>query len=232
MSTARPAVVLGTGFADELARLGARPVAGATVSLHRIDSGGLVLVRHGADHRVPPHRVDHHAHVRALLDAGATDVFAFASAGSLRSSIRVGDLMTPDDFLDTSGTPPTFFDDEVRHTSVHEPFDRALAARIRDRFNALGGGGGTVHAGGVYVQVRGPRYPTRAECALYATHGDVVGMTIASEATLAAERGLRYACACLVTDGHDEVAVDHDKIKAAAPATRERLRMLIAELLT
>ena len=219
-------MILGTGFGDTLAKLGATHVAGG---LYRTAAGHVVLLRHGVGHKVPPHRLDHHAHIRALVDAQVTEVIAFASVGALRAAVRVGDLVTPDDLLDPTFSPPTFFDDEVVHTSMHAPFDATLAAHVRARHDALGGG--TCHPRGVYVQVRGPRYPTRAECSMLAEHGDVVGMTIASEATLAAERGLRYACVCLVTDGHDELAPDHDKITAAAPATRARLGALIAELL-
>lgn len=225
----RLALILGTGFEDVLAQVGARPVPGAAVNLHRASSGALLLLRHGPGHSVPPHRLDHHAHVRALSDAGVTHVIAFASVGSLVPAVRLGDVVTPDDLLDPSFAPPTFFDDRVVHTAMTTPFDPALAAHARARFAAVGGG--TCHAGGVYVQVRGPRYPTRAECAFLATHGTVVGMTVASEATLAAERALRYAAVCLVTDGHDDLAPNHDAITAAAPATRARLGGLIADLL-
>ena len=53
-------------------------------------------------------------------------------------------------------------------------------------------------ARGVYVETTGPRLETRAEIAFFKTVGDVVGMTMASEATLASEIGVPYASLCTV----------------------------------
>jgi 5'-methylthioadenosine phosphorylase len=50
----------------------------------------------------------------------------------------------------------------------------------------------------VYAQTRGPRFETPAEVRLLATHADLVGMTVASEAHLAKEAGLAYAAVCKV----------------------------------
>jgi len=55
-----------------------------------------------------------------------------------------------------------------------------------------------VTARGVYVQATGSRLETRAEIAFFKRIGDVVGMTVASEATLAAELELPYAALCSV----------------------------------
>src|SRR2546426_340135 len=51
---------------------------------------------------------------------------------------------------------------------------------------------------GVYVQAMGPRLETKAEIAFFKKLGDVVGMTVASEATLATELGIPYAALCSV----------------------------------
>lgn len=234
----RLALILGTGFADEVARLGGRHAPRSTTHgpvdplfvVERPDGAPVhVLLRHGPGHATPPHRIDHRANLRALADVGATDVVSFASTGSLRADVRVGDLVTPDDLFDATFAPPTFFDHEVRHTSMHAPFDPALAAWVRARFAAIGGG--TCHATGVYLGILGPRYPTTAELGFFATHGTIIGMTVHAEAALAAELGLRYANASLVTDGHDDVVLDHAKITAAAPATRAHLTTLCADLL-
>ena len=52
--------------------------------------------------------------------------------------------------------------------------------------------------GGVYVQTRGPRIETRAEVAVLSRIADIVGMTLASEATLACELGIEFAAICTV----------------------------------
>ncbi|MFH1126407.1 MAG: 6-oxopurine nucleoside phosphorylase, partial [Candidatus Altiarchaeota archaeon] len=55
-----------------------------------------------------------------------------------------------------------------------------------------------LHDKGVYVQTAGPRLETKAEINVIKKWGDVVGMTMASEAILAQERGLAYAAVCTV----------------------------------
>ena len=52
--------------------------------------------------------------------------------------------------------------------------------------------------GGVYVQTRGPRIETIAEVKALAWIADVVGMTVASEATLARELGMNFAALCTI----------------------------------
>ena len=69
---------------------------------------------------------------------------------------------------------------------------------------------------GVYVQTTGPRLESRAEIAFFKTIGDVVGMTMASEATLASEIGIPYAALCTV-DNFCNGVVDE-------PLTFERIR--------
>ena len=55
-----------------------------------------------------------------------------------------------------------------------------------------------IKKGGVYIQTIGPRLETKAEINLLKRYGHVVGMTMASEATLCMERELAYASICSV----------------------------------
>jgi 5'-methylthioadenosine phosphorylase len=52
--------------------------------------------------------------------------------------------------------------------------------------------------GGTYVQARGPRLETRAEINFFRQVGDLVGMTLASEATLCLEKEIPYVSLCSV----------------------------------
>jgi 5'-methylthioadenosine phosphorylase len=52
--------------------------------------------------------------------------------------------------------------------------------------------------GGTYVQTRGPRIETIAEVKTLAKFADIVGMTVASEATLACELDMEFAALCTV----------------------------------
>ena len=51
---------------------------------------------------------------------------------------------------------------------------------------------------GVYFQTKGPRFETKAEIRMMAQFADVVGMTMAQEASTAQEIGLEYASICSV----------------------------------
>jgi len=219
-------LILGTGFdcdeGDPLPRrtpwgdVGGDQLAAAP--------GALVAARHGRGHGLPPHRLDPRALLHAMREEGVDAVVALASAGALREGLAVGDLVILDDFVEL-GPSLTFHSDRVVHTSMHAPFDAPLARELLVGLDAS-----TVHEGGVYVSVEGPRYPTRAELRFHATLGDVVGMTIAREAALANELGLRYAAICLVTDAADEVELDHERIARAGATTREALRARVAEV--
>jgi len=52
--------------------------------------------------------------------------------------------------------------------------------------------------GGVYIQTSGPRFETRAEVNVLKKEGDVVGMTMASEATLCMEYAIPYVSLCSI----------------------------------
>ncbi len=170
---------------------------------HGDPSGPLVLARHGGTkvafiarhgrgHAIPPHRVNHKANLWALKNAGVTQVLATSSVGSLKQPIRPGTFLVPHDYV-AFWSVPTYFDDEVRHVTpaMDDRLRKALVAAAR-KTNAR------VTARGVYVQATGPRLETKAEIAFFKRLGDVVGMTIASEATLAAELEVPYAALCSV----------------------------------
>ncbi len=151
------------------------------------------IPRHGRGHAIPPHRVNHKANLWALKNAGATHVLATSSVGSLKQPIRPGTFLVPHDYV-AFWAVPTYFDDEVRHVTpaLDERLRKALAAAARKVGARVGA------RGGVYVQATGPRLETKSEVAFFKRLGDVVGMTIASEATLAAELELPYAALCSV----------------------------------
>ncbi len=170
---------------------------------HGDPSGPLVLARHartevafvarhGRGHAIPPHRVNHRANLWALKNAGVTGVLATSSVGSLKPAVRPGTFVVPHDYV-AFWSVPTFFDEEVRHVTptMDDRLRKVLLAAARKaRARASGRG--------VYVQATGPRLETRAEIAFFRRLGDVVGMTVASEATLAAELELPYAALCSV----------------------------------
>src|SRR5437879_12026397 len=74
------------------------------------------LPRHGKDHRIPPHKLNHRANLWALKEIGATHVIGTSSTGSLKKAIRPGSFVVPDDFVGFWDIP-TYYDDRVVHTT-------------------------------------------------------------------------------------------------------------------
>jgi hypothetical protein len=139
-------------------------------------------------------------------------VLSISAVGSLREEIVPGHLVVVDQFIDrTRQRASTFFDEGVvAHVSVADPVCPVLARAVAARARGIGA---TVHEGGTYVCIEGPRFSTRAESHTWrAWNASVVGMTNVPEAFLARECELPYATLALATDydcwrEHDEVDV-------------------------
>ena len=151
----------------------------------------LFVQRHGKK-RVPPHKVPHHANIWALKSLGVEGVIAVNSVGSLKISLKPGTFIIPDDFVSFCNVP-TFFDYETRFTIP--VMDEGFAGRMLRVCTDL-----EVEAvsGGVYAQTMGPRFETKAEVNILKKFGDVVGMTMASEATLCMEYSIPYVSLCSI----------------------------------
>jgi len=158
------------------------------------------LARHGRGHRIPPTAINYRANIYALKALGVTRIFSVSAVGSMKESIKPGDLVLPDQFIDrTMQRKRTFFDQGV---VAHIPFSDPICSMVS---NVLWKGsqevGATVHRPGTYVCIEGPQFSTRAESHLYRQwNADVIGMTNIPEANLAREAEICYATLALVTD--------------------------------
>ena len=158
------------------------------------------LARHGIGHFISPSEVNYRANVYALKSLGATRLVSISACGSLREDYAPGEIVIPDQIYDnTRNRPRTFFGDGlVTHISVADPFCGDLSARV---FEAVRATGATVHQGGAFVVIEGPRFSTRAESNVFRSwEMSLVGMTAAPEAFLAREAELCYATMAHVTD--------------------------------
>ena len=204
-----------------------KPSDAAVVGRHA-DTRVVYLARHGRDHHIPPHRLNHRANLWALRELGATAILATASTGSLKKSIRPGSFVVPDDFV-SFWDIPTFHDDDVVHATP------GLDPRLRDLLTTAGRtSGASIRGRGIYVQTTGPRLETPAEIAHFATVGDVVGMTMASEATLASELGIPYAAVCSVDNycnGIVERPLTFEQIRETQARNQDALGRIVAATL-
>ena len=220
----------------------AAPITVGTLSGRRV----AFLARHGRRHQYAAHRVPYRANVWALGSLGVRSIIAPCSVGSLQPHLHPGHLVVLDQLVDrTYGRPSTFHDVgsgdglpgsdlPVHHESFADPYDEALRAAL------LAAAGAhpdlTVHDGGTMVVINGPRFSTRAESRWYSNMGwDVVNMTGAPEAVLAAEASIRYASIALVTDydagvdGHEPVTLE--TVMATVHSNIDNVRRLIASCL-
>ncbi len=198
------AIIGGTGVGDVLAEMGGEaihvptPYGQLSGRLVTHSTGPILLVsRHSAGHRVPPHEVNYKAIAAGLKKAGVKFCFSTAAVGSLRTDWPTGTLAAVSDFVDLTGRQQTIFDDRVVHTDFSAPFSpcgsKALVTAGRSH-------GLDLKESAVYICENGPRYETPHEIQLLRHLGDVVGMTAATEAILFREAGLDYACLALVTN--------------------------------
>jgi 5'-methylthioadenosine phosphorylase len=64
---------------------------------------------------LPPHAIQHKAHIAALQAIGVQHVIGFASVGSLHSNISVGTVLVPDDFYLPGNSVEHFAQDHAAH---------------------------------------------------------------------------------------------------------------------
>jgi 5'-methylthioadenosine phosphorylase len=162
------------------------------------DAGVLLIRRHSAGHKLPPHRIRYAALAMGLRQLGVPYCLSTAAVGSLRPEWGPGTFVSCSDFLDLTFRNLTLFHTEVVHRDFSEPFGVGGRKALSEAAASLGA---PLHEQGVYVCGNGPRYETPHEIEVFRKlGGDVVGMTASSEAILMREAGIDYACLAIVTN--------------------------------
>ena len=151
------------------------------------------IPRHSSSHSIPPHKINFRTNIDALKILGVRQIIATNSVGSLNMEMPPGSFVIPDDFLDFTNRPSTFYEDNVVHIDVTEPY----CSYLRDVLNDSG----DVILGATYVCTQGPRFETPAEIKMFKLlGGDLVGMTGFPEVVLAREREMCYNSICIVSN--------------------------------
>lgn len=146
-----------------------------------------VIQRHGASNMTAPHRINHRANMTAAKQLGPL-AFAIASVGSLDPEAVPGAIAIPDDIFSPLQVDTICVDDERIH--VVPEFHPGLRRLVLEELNFMGI---EIIDGGVYAQTRGPRFETKSEINWLSEYAHYVGMTCASELTIACELQLPYA---------------------------------------
>ncbi len=197
----------------------------------------VILARHGREHQYSPAQVNNRANIMALKQAGVSHILATTACGSLKAEIDRGHLVILDQFIDfTRFRKNTFYDsfgDGVHHTAMAQPFDAELRRVLYDTGRTLGI---PIHANGCVVTIEGPRFSTVAESKMFRLWGaDVINMSTAPEATLAAEADIAYAAVAMSTDYDcwkiDELPVSWEEIITVFQQNADNVKRLLVKVI-
>jgi 5'-methylthioadenosine phosphorylase len=191
--------------------------------------GDQVLInRHGYAFPLPPHSINYRANMRALADLGFENVVSLNSVGSLKKDLPPGTFVSCADYVGLQQGPATYYDTELKGGApvIANNLIPKLVAELAPEFK--------IHTGKVYVQMRGPRFETKAEIKIVQHWGDVIGMTAAHEADLCTELGLRYNSLALIdnyANGLEGTEIDFAKFKDLVKSNQERVNRLFTRML-
>jgi 5'-methylthioadenosine phosphorylase len=158
------------------------------------------IARHGMGHFISPSEINYRANIYALKSVGVQQVLSISACGSLREDYQPGEIVIPNQLFDnTKNRKRTFFGDGlVAHISIADPFCPVLSEAVAESVEMAGG---SVHQGGAFITIEGPRFSTRVESNIYRSWGmSIIGMTTSPEAFLAREAEMCYTTMAHVTD--------------------------------
>lgn len=145
--------------------------------------------------------------IRVIHGLGASTLVVSCAAGGLAGTMRAGDLMVMEDYLDRlplDRSVPVEQETSEQETSpvrfpsrrTAEPFDAQLMEDLKviaRRQNLL------LHQG-TYVAVTGPNYETRAEMRFYRQLAHAIGMSTVPEVQVARQLGMRVLGLAAITN--------------------------------
>ncbi len=229
--TAPIGVITGTGVTEhfDLSRpKEVRTQYGRALVYQHPDAKYLVIPRHGAAHKSPPHGINYRANIAAFEQVGVKQVIASSAVGSMNPGFRVGEIGLVEQFLDfTKRRQTTFFEKQVVHTDMTYPYSRQLNLELAVAAKKVGV---ELHQHLVYVCAEGPRFETAAEIKMYKIlGGDVVGMTGVPEVVLAKEKSLEYASVVLATNwaAGMQPKVSHEEVLKVMKRSGKAVKQLI-----
>jgi len=194
----------------------------------------VILARHAKNHSISPTLVPFRANIWALKNAGCTHILATTACGSLRDELMPGDLVFLDQFIDfTKLRALSFFENEVVHTPMAEPFDSALRAKLVETAQKLGF---KHHEKGTMITIEGPRFSTKAESHMFRLMGaDLINMSTVPEVSLANELEIPYQSIAMVTDydcwKENEEPVTYEMVLSTMKENADKVKNLIINVL-
>src|SRR5216110_1898083 len=172
------------------------------------------LPRHGRGYRILPHELNHRANIWALRSLNVRWIICVTAVGSLQEKYQPRDVLLPSQFFDRTSQRAihTFFGEGI---AAHISFADPISPKLRELLaNAAQESAVSVHNGGIYVNMDGPAFSTRAESEFNRRNGfDVIAMTNLPEAKLAREAEIAFATMAMITD-YDCWKVEEEPVSA------------------
>ena len=194
------------------------------------------LARHGYGHTLSPTEVNYRANIYALKELGVEQVVSVSAAGSLREDYAPGHVVVPNQLFDLTRLRSRSFFGEglVAHVSVADPFCPDLSPAV---IASLEVAEATVHEGGSFITIEGPRFSTRSESNTFRAWGmSIIGMTTSPEAYLAREAEMCYSVMAHITDydtwHRSEAPVTVEMVIRTLESNSEIVQRAIAELIS
>lgn len=233
----RVAIIGGTGFytlfdkSEEMDKITPYGNPSDKIFIGEIEGKGVVFIpRHGRDHSIPPHRVNHKANIWALYELGVKYIFATNSVGIINTKIKPGSFILITDFIDLS-SPVTTFYNIFEKNPVHMDFTTPFSESLRKILIQAGQLENIpLVKSAVYMFSKGPRFETASEIKAFKKMGaDVVGMTLVPEAVLSKEIGIEYISVGIGTNyaaGISKKELTHEEVLDTMRKKEDELKRL------
>ncbi|MDO8658263.1 MAG: S-methyl-5'-thioadenosine phosphorylase [Candidatus Levybacteria bacterium] len=194
----------------------------------------VILSRHGKTHNITPASVNYRANIYALKQEKCDCILATTAVGSLRSEIKPGNLVFPDQFIDyTKQRKSTFFENKVVHTPMSEPFSKKLRDMLCQTAENLGF---NYNRDVTVITIEGPRFSTKAESKMFRAWGaDIINMSTCPEVILANEMGIPYQSIAVSTDYDswmdNEEPVNFEMVMRRMKENADKVKKLLLEVI-
>lgn len=161
----------------------------------------MFLSRHSRGHVLIPSNINYRANIYAMKKFGVTHLVSVSTVGSFKEEIKPGSVVFVDQFFDRTKIhiQDTFFDDNIAvHVAFGDPVCPVLHSALVDIATSAGV---DFTPQGIYLNIDGPAFSTRAESIIYRSWGvSVIGMTNIYEAKLSREAEIHFGTIAQVTD--------------------------------
>ena len=181
----------------------------------------IFLERHHGEGVTPPHQINHLANIDAMAGANVDAILAVCSVGTIPSDFPPGSVGYATQYIDFTGKESSFFDSNAKFTSMTNPFDLDMNAKLESVLSKIQP---DLKLSRTYWLAHGPHFETTAEInAIEKLGGEVVGMTMPRECKLAAELGIPYAAILVSSNwaagrepGDSNKDLDHEEVSSTA----------------